>query len=277
MTKIALEIFMLSILAGTLGSMLGLGGGIIITPTISLLLGFDIKFAFGASLISVIATSSGAAITYIKDNITNTRIGMFLEIATTSGAITGAMLSGIIKSKYLYIIFGLLLIYSGIAMLKRVREELPQQVKLSDMARKLNLNGKYFDKALGKNVEYNVDDVKSGFGVMYVAGILSGLLGIGSGVFKIMAMDIFMKLPLKVSTATSNFMMGVTAAASAGIYLMKGYIDPKIAAPVAIGVLIGSNIGTRMMQQMKSKTLRKLFIPVLFYVAFEMIMKGIKL
>lgn len=275
MTIIAVKIFVLAIIAGVLGSILGLGGGIIVTPALILFFGVDIKYAIGASIVSVIATSSGAAVAYLKDKITNIRVGMFLEIATTTGAITGAFLSGIINTKYLYFIFGIFLLYSAMAMIKKSREELPKKVRLHPIAEKLKLNGEYYDKVLQKQIKYNVDGVYGGFGMMYVAGVISGLLGIGSGIFKVMAMDLFMKLPLKVSSATSNFMIGVTAAASAGVYLLRGDIDPKISAPVALGVLLGATIGTRIMQNLKSKTIRMVFIPVLIYVSIEMIVKGL--
>lgn len=272
-TIIAIKIFIISIVAGVLGSILGLGGGIIITPVLTLFFGVDIKYAIGASIVSVIATSSGAAVAYIKDKITNIRIGMFLEIATTTGAITGAFLSGVISPKYLYFIFGILLLYSAIAMVKKSKDELPKNVELHPIAKRLKLNGEYYDKILQKQIQYNVDGIYGGFGMMYVAGVISGLLGIGSGIFKVMAMDLFMKLPLKVSSATSNFMIGVTAAASAGVYLLRGDIDPKISAPVALGVLLGATAGTKIMQNLKSKTIRKIFIPVLAYVSIEMIVK----
>jgi uncharacterized membrane protein YfcA len=227
-TIIALEIFLIAILAGFLGSLLGLGGGIIITPVLTLLFGLDIKYAIGASIVSVIATSSGAAIAYIKDKITNVRIGMFLEIGTTLGAITGAFLSGIINPKLLYIIFGLLLLYSAVMMFNKSKAELPTNVKNHPLAEKLALNGKYYDKMLGRQVAYNVDGIYGGIGMMYVAGVISGLMGIGSGIFKVMAMDLFMKLPLKVSSATSNFMIGVTAAASAGVYFLEVTLTRKL-------------------------------------------------
>lgn len=275
MTIFAIKILLISISAGVLGSILGLGGGMIVTPALTLLFGIDIPHAIGASLISVIATSSGAAIAYIHDGITNIRVGMFLEIATTIGAITGAMIGGIISPNFLYIIFGLLILYSALAMLKKTKEELPAEVSLDKVASKLKLQGEYYDKNLKKQVAYNVTNVYNGFGVMYGAGVISGLLGIGSGSFKVMAMDVFMKLPLKVSSATSNFMMGVTAAASAGIYLFRGDINPLISAPVALGVLLGATVGARIMQHLKSKTIRKLFIPVLLYVAIQMMAQGL--
>lgn len=275
MVILSIKILFISIVAGIVGAVLGLGGGIIVTPALTLLFNVDIKHAIGASLISVICTSSGSAIAYLKDKITNVRIGMFLEVATTVGAITGAFLGGLFNSSTLYLIFGLFLLYSTINMIKRRNTEIPENITTDPLAKKLNLNGSYYDKALDKNIEYSVDGVKSAFAVMYGAGIASGLLGIGSGGFKVMAMDIFMKLPLKVSSATSNFMMGVTAAASAGIYFSKGDIDPKIAAPVALGVLIGATIGARIMQKLKSKTIRKIFIPILGYVSIQMILKGL--
>lgn len=274
-TVIAFQILLIAVLAGFLGSLLGLGGGIIITPVLTLMFGLDIRYAIGASIVSVIATSSGAAIAYIKDRITNIRIGMFLEIGTTLGAITGAYLSGIISPKFLYIIFGLLLLYSAAMMLRKARSELPQNVVNHPLAVKLALNGAYYDKALDQEVSYNVDGVYGGLGMMYVAGVISGLLGIGSGIFKVMAMDLFMKLPLKVSSATSNFMIGVTAAASAGVYFLRGDIDPKIAVPVAIGVLVGAMVGTRVMQRLRSRTIRLIFIPVLAFVSVQMIIKGV--
>ena len=276
-TIVALQIFLIAIIAGFLGSLLGLGGGIIVTPALTLLFGFDIRYAIGASIVSVIATSSGAAIAYIKDKITNVRIGMFLEIGTTLGAITGAFLSGIINPKFLYIIFGLLLLFSAVMMLRKSKAELPTNVKNHPLSEKLSLSGEYYDKVLGQQVAYNVDGVYGGLGMMYVAGVISGLLGIGSGIFKVTAMDLFMKLPLKVSSATSNFMIGVTAAASAGVYFLRGDIDPKIAAPVALGVLFGATVGTRVMERLRSKTIRLIFVPVLAIVSIEMIVKGVGL
>lgn len=275
MIIIVIKILIISIFAGIFGAVLGLGGGMIVTPALTLLFGIDIKYAIGASLISVIATSSGSAIGYIQDKITNLRVGMFLEIATTLGAISGAFLAGLINPNCLYTIFGLLLLYSGITMIKKHVSKTKEIIAPDGFATKLCLNGEYFDKSINENIVYNVSNVPGGFVVMYCAGIASGLLGIGSGSFKVMAMDVFMKLPLKVSSATSNFMMGVTAAASAGVYLSRGDIDPKIAAPVAIGVLVGASIGGKIMQRLKSKTIRKIFIPVIIYVALQMIYKGV--
>lgn len=270
----ALMMTAIAVAAGIFGAVMGLGGGMVVTPALTMLFGVDIKHAIGASIIAVIATSSGSAAAYTRDKITNVRAGMFLETATTTGAVTGAFLVGVIAPEILYIIFGILLIYTAFMMLKKRNVELPKDVVMSKAGERFKLGGKYYDKVLKKEVVYNVDSVYGGLGIMYGAGILSGLLGIGSGAFKVMAMDIFMKLPMKVSSATSNFMMGVTAAASAGVYFFRGSIDPKIAGPVAVGVLIGSTIGAKIMQRMKSTTIRKLFIPILLYVAVTMVLKG---
>jgi uncharacterized membrane protein YfcA len=273
----ALIILVIALAAGFLGALLGLGGGIIVTPALTLLFGIDIKYAIGASIISVIATSSGSAIAYLKDSLTNIRVGMFLEIGTTLGAITGAYLSGVLNPKYLYIIFGLLMLYSGVMMLLKLRSHPPTDVKPNPLAEKLRMNDSYYDKNRGETVPYQVTGIAGGLGMMYAAGTLSGLLGIGSGALKVMGMDLIMKLPLKVSSATSNFMIGVTAAASAGVYFFRGSIDPRIAAPVALGVLLGATAGTRVMQRASSKVLRLIFVPVLAFVSIQMIVKGVLL
>lgn len=273
--EIVLGILLISIFAGFVGSLVGLGGGIIVTPALTLLFGIDIKYAIGATIVSVIATSSGAAIVFLRDKLTNIRIGMFLEIGTTLGAITGAFLSALINPKFLYIIFGLLMLYSGVMMLIKLGNKKAKEVLAHPMAEKLRLNGEYFDKSSNETMSYKVSGVFSGLGMMYVAGTLSGLLGIGSGALKVMGMDLFMKLPMKVSSATSNFMIGVTAAASAGVYFFRGDIDPKIAAPVALGVLLGATFGTRVMQRLPSKVIRIIFIPILAFVSIQMIVKGV--
>ena len=269
-----LIILLISVVAGFIGSLLGLGGGLIVIPALTLVLGIPIHEAIGASIISVIATSSGTAIAYVRDRITNIRIGMFLEIATTLGAVTGAFIGGLLSMKVLYIVFGCLLIYSAANMLRRRHSELPKDVIEHPMAGRLHLSGAYYDKILRQAVSYKVAGVYPGWIVMYIAGILSGLLGIGGGAFKVLGMDMFMKLPMKVSTATSNFMMGVTAAASAGVYFSRGDINPSIAGPLAVGVLIGAWLGTQIMEKLRSKTLRLIFVPVLFYIALQMLWKG---
>ncbi|HLJ60489.1 MAG TPA: sulfite exporter TauE/SafE family protein [bacterium] len=269
-----IEILVLSVAAGVLGALLGLGGGIIIVPGLTLLIGLPIRYAVGASIVSVIATSSGAAAAYVRGGIANLRIAIALEVATTVGALSGAFLAGYISPRWLYVIFGLLLAYSAVALLGRLTVEVPGEVPPDPLAERLRFAGEYDDQALGQRVPYTATAVLPGGVMMYVAGLLSGLLGIGSGSFKVLAMDIVMRLPMKVSTATSNFMIGVTAAASAGVYFARGDIHPLVAAPVALGVLAGAWGGTHIMQRLRNTTLRKLFIPVLAATAAEMIIRG---
>lgn len=267
-------IFLLSVGAGALGAMLGLGGGIIIIPGLTLLLGLPIRYAIGASIVSVIATSSGAAAAYVRGGLSNLRIAIALEVATTVGALSGAFVAGYVAPRWLYVIFGLLLAYSAIALLGRLHLELPRGVPHDPLAARLRFSGEYFDQALGERVAYAATGVIPGGLMMYLAGLFSGLLGIGSGLFNVLALDITMRLPLKVSAATSNFMIGVTAAASAGVYFARGDIHPLIDAPVALGVLGGAWAGTSVMPRLRSTTIRKVFIPVLVIVAVEMIIRG---
>ena len=264
-------IFVGSIAAGLLGSLVGLGGGILIVPLLTLVFKLPISFAIGASIISVIATSSGAAAAYVRDHMTNMRVGMFLELATTIGAISGAFLAGLLAPGLLSIVFGVILLVSAAPLLFRIGEELPQGVKNDRWANWLHLSGSYPDHHLGKNISYQVTRTPYGLGMMYIAGLISGLLGIGSGTFKVLALDTLMRLPLKVSTTTSNFMIGVTAAASAGIYFSRGDIPPLVAAPVALGVLIGALGGARLLSHLSNKTLRYIFLPVIAISAIEMI------
>jgi len=267
-------IFVASILAGLLGSLVGLGGGVLIVPLLTLAFGLPISLAIGASIISVIATSSGAAAAYVRDHLTNLRVGMFLEIATTTGAITGAFLAGLLAPALLFIIFGVILLVSAAPLVFKIGEELPQGVKNDKWATMLKLSSSYPDRHLGREVNYQVSHTPLGFGMMYVAGLVSGLLGIGSGTFKVLAMDSLMRLPMKVSTTTSNFMIGVTAAASAGIYFSRGDIPPLIAAPVALGILVGALVGARLLEHLSNRAIRLIFLPVIALVAIQMILRG---
>lgn len=264
------------LMAGILGALLGLGGGIIITPVLTLMLGLPIQYAIAASIVAVIATSSGATIAYLKDDMLNLRVAMFLEIATTVGAVLGAILTGLFDPNVLYFLFGALLLFSVYNMIRKMLLK-PENIKApvpDKAAEKLDLNGQYFDKSSGQLVKYQVTNVPGGFAMMFGAGLASGLLGIGSGAFKVLAMDTIMKMPLKPSTATSNLMMGVTAAASATVYFFNGSLQPQIAAPLAIGILIGATLGTRLMQIMPTKVLRWIFIPVIGYMGLQMLLKG---
>lgn len=260
-----------SLLAGFLGALTGLGGGVVVVPMLALLFHVDIRYAIGASLVSVIATSSGAAAAYVREGFSNIRIGMFLETATTIGAVAGAAIALHVPASAIAIIFGLVLLYSAY-LSSRQREEHGPQLQSSPLAKKLRLEGTY-PTPEGKQ-SYAVTGVPAGYGLMFGAGVLSGLLGIGSGAVKVLAMDQAMKIPFKVSTTTSNFMIGVTAAASAGLYLARGYIAPGITMPVMLGVLAGSMLGAKLLVRAKVKVLRYLFAAVIVALGIEMIFNG---
>lgn len=269
-----LSILFTGIIGGTLGAILGLGGGIIIIPALTLIYGYNIRYAIGASIVSVIATSSGAAATYVKDRITNIRLAIFLEIATSLGALVGVVISTYLRSNILFILFGLLLLHSAYLMWRKGERKNASRNNGHPWAHHLKLHSSYPDAKLGREIAYFVENVPLGFLYMLGAGILSGLLGIGSGILKVLAMDTAMGLPIKVSSATSNFMIGVTAAAGAGAYFMRGDIVPELAAPVALGVLVGSWIGTYWMARLPSAHIRRMFVLVLLIVSVQMILRG---
>jgi uncharacterized membrane protein YfcA len=259
--------------AGLLGALTGLGGGLVVVPMMTLLFHIDLRYAIGASLVSVIATSSGAAAAYVREGFTNVRVGIFLEVATTVGALTGAVLAGFIPTSALAVLFGLVLLYTAYRSL-RAPEEHPTDLPSDPLAVRLRLNSTY-PTAAGVRA-YSVHGVKKGFALMFVAGVLSALLGIGSGIVKVLAMDHTMKLPFKVSTTTSNFMIGVTAAASAGVYLHRGYIEPVLAFPVMLGVLAGALLGARILSGARTLWLRRIFTTVVVILALEMLYKGLR-
>jgi uncharacterized membrane protein YfcA len=258
-------------LAGLLGSLTGLGGGVVIVPLLTLVFGIDFRYAVGASLVSVIATSSGAAVAYVREGFTNVRLGMLLEVATTVGALVGAGLAGWITPSALAVVFGLVLLGSAWFSAQPRPEHV---VETPDpLATRLHLDGTY--PSLQGEKHYHVQRVPLGFGIMAGAGALSGMLGIGSGALKVLAMDQAMCLPFKVSTTTSNFMIGVTAAASAGIYLARGYVDPGLAMPVVLGVLAGATLGARLLTTTRSAMLRMIFAVVVAVLGVEMIINGL--
>lgn len=259
-------------MAGLVGSLTGLGGGVIIIPLLTLGLGVDIHYAIGASIVSVIATSSGSAAAYVKEGITNIRIGMFLEIATTMGAIGGAVIAVYLNPSFIAVVFGIILIFSAAMMVVKKKGESENQ-KTSKLAIYFKLNGSY--PLNGMDKAYKVHRVIGGFFMMLFAGTLSGLLGIGSGALKVIAMDNIMSMPFKVSTTTSNFMIGVTAAASAVVYLHRGQIDPGIAMPVCIGVLLGATLGSKILVKTKAGKLKIIFAVVVLFLAIQMIYNGI--
>jgi hypothetical protein len=274
MTSLALT-FLLgigSLAAGLLGALTGMGGGVVIVPLLVLVFHMDIRYAVGASLVSVIATSSGAAAAYVKEGFTNLRIGMLLEIATTLGAVSGAFVATRVSGSAIGMVFGLMLLYSGYASW-RPSSIAAEQRRPNRLASALRLDGVFPDA--GGERTYHVQHVPGGFGLMYVAGVLSGLLGIGSGAMKVLAMDHVMKVPFKVSTTTSNFMIGVTAAASAGVYLNRGYIDPVLAMPIVLGVLTGSLVGARLLMRARTHVLRMLFAVVIVLLGIEMIFESL--
>lgn len=264
----------MSAVAGFLGALTGLGGGVVIVPALALALGVDIKYAIGASLVSVIATSSGAAAAYVREGYSNIRVGMLLEIATTVGAIVGAVLAAHLTTHVIAVVFGLVLLQAAYQSFFKSEPESASPTESDALGKRLRLGGTY--PVNGTLREYGVRNVPTGFGLMFVAGALSGLLGIGSGALKVIAMDRAMKIPFKVSTTTSNFMIGVTAAASAGVYLSRGYVDPGVAMPVMLGVLAGAFVGTKVLVQARVRTLRIIFGCVVLALAVEMIVNGLR-
>lgn len=273
-----LEIFTIllffgAILAGFLGSLTGLGGGVVVIPLLTLGFGVDMRYAIGAALVTSIASSSGAAAAYIKEGITNVRIGMFLEIATTTGAVGGALIAMYLDKKYIAIIFGCVLIFSAIRNMSKKAQNIDYSAPGDKLGETLKLNGTY--PSPEGPIKYNVHNVAGGYSLMTLAGVLSGLLGIGSGALKVLAMDTAMRIPFKVSTTTSNFMVGVTAAASAVIYLQRGYIDPGLAMPIVVGVLLGAFFGSKLLPKINVKKLRLIFSVVIFFLAVLMMYNGI--
>lgn len=278
--ELSLEIFSLILFfgacfAGLIGSLTGLGGGVVVIPLLTLGFGVDMRYAIGAALVTSIATSSGAAAAYIKEGITNVRIGMFLEIATTTGAVIGAIVAMYLDKLYIAIIFACVLIFSSVRSISKKEENVDYTLPGDKLGVKLKLNGSYPDNKTGIAQKYNVHNVVGGYSLMTLAGVLSGLLGIGSGALKVLAMDTAMKIPFKVSTTTSNFMVGVTAAASAVIYLQRGYIDPGLAMPIVVGVLVGAFFGSKILPKTNVRKLRILFSVVIFFLAISMIYNAV--
>jgi uncharacterized protein len=270
--EFSLLAFVCSLLAGLAGALTGLGGGVVLVPLLTLLFKVDVRYAIGASLVSVIATSSGAAAAFVKEGFSNIRIGMFLEIATTLGALVGATLATHVSTHVIAIVFGVVLLFSAYFS-RKPRPPAQRNLPEDRLATRLRLNGSFPDE--GGHRSYNVQHVPAGWSLMFSAGALSGLLGIGSGAMKVLAMDQAMRIPFKVSTTTSNFMIGVTAAASAGIYLTRGYIDPALAMPVMLGVLAGSLVGAKILIKAQTKYLRLGFSLVIVALAIEMLYNGI--
>jgi hypothetical protein len=263
-----------SFAAGMLGALTGLGGGVILVPVLTLYFKVDIHYAIGTSLVAVIATSSGSAAAYVREGYTNLRIGIFMEIATTIGALLGTLLILHVPGNAIAITFGCILIFTAMLTILKRNRDYHEGVTNSPIANALRLNGNYPN---GNGLKaYHVANVGAGFLIMSVAGMLSSLLGIGSGAFKVLAMDNVMKLPFKVSTTTSNFMIGVTAAASSVLYFHRGYIDPILTMPVVIGVFGGAMVGARILIGSGVRLLKIIFSIAVSIIAVQMISKGIK-
>jgi uncharacterized membrane protein YfcA len=270
------EIALAALGGGVIGAISGLGGGIVLVPILTLLMGIPIQQAVAVSLVSVIAVSSGAGSVYVRDHMVNIRIAMFLEIFTVGGALLAAgLIATHISPQVLSILFGATMLLSLIPIFLHMGDELPQNVQSSPIAAWLRLSGSYHDNRLGKEVDYNVASVWPAAVLMFLAGVISALLGIGAGVVKVLAHELVMKIPTKVSTATSNFMIGVTAAAGAGIYLKRGVVLPFVAAPVAVAVLIGAIIGTKLMQRMSNVRIRQVFAACMGIIGLEMLSRGL--
>jgi len=268
-----LVIFLVSIVAGLLGSLGGVGGGLVIVPVLTIFFGVDIHVAAGASIVAVIATSSGAAIAFLRDGWANVRVGMFLQVATVAGAMVGALIAPNVPTQVLLLTLGIVLLISVVMQVTRLAEE-PEQTAPHKPDR-FRLSGSFYSLRLARTLEYRPQRVGAGFAMMAVAGVISGLLGIGSGALKVLAMDGLMRLPMKVSSATSNFMIGVTAAASVGIYIARDYVDVRLVAPVVLGILIGAVTGARLLPRLTNQHVRIIFIPVLLVIALETLLRGL--
>jgi uncharacterized membrane protein YfcA len=269
-----LSIFLMSILAGLIGAVFGLGGGILIIPFLTLVEGVPVPYAIGASIVSVVATSSASAATYVQDRLTNLRLGMFLEVGTVLGAITGAFVAGFLAPSILFVLFGLMLIYASAIMIAGRRIDFPSGVVPDKTAQRLRLGSEYFDPATGATSRYEVTNTLRTLGISSIAGVVSGLLGVGGGIISVPTMNLLSKVPVKVASATSNFMIGVTAAASSTVYFVRGDIQPLLVAPLMIGVVIGAALGTRLLRRTPPLKVKLLFAILLVTISVLMILKG---
>jgi uncharacterized membrane protein YfcA len=267
-------LFLISIIAGFVGSMSGMGGGIILIPVLTFF-GMDIKHAIAISIVSVIATSSGSASAYVRDRITNLKVGMFLEMFTIIGAWVGATITLVSGKRPLFILFGIVLLASWVTLFKQRHESWRPVAHQDRFSQWLELEGSYYDQPMGQTLQYRGGRAYVGGPLMFGAGVIAGLLGIGAGALKVLIHDLVMGLPPKVSTTTSNLIIGVTALSGTSVYLVAGLISPGLAAPVILGVLLGAFIGTRLLVRLTNQTVRHFFLVVLFVLGVEMIVRGI--
>ncbi|TMI49138.1 sulfite exporter TauE/SafE family protein [Candidatus Bathyarchaeota archaeon] len=272
-----LIIFLVSIVAGFIGAMFGLGGGVLIIPFLTLVEGVPVPLAVGASIVSVVATSSASAATYVQDHLTNLRLGMFLEIGTVAGAITGAFVSVFLPASYLFILFGIILLYATIVMIRARGIDFPANVRPDKTSRILALGSQYEDHSLNRVVKYEVTRTPLTVFIGFFAGIVSGLLGVGGGIINVPTMNLVSKIPVKVASATSNFIIGVTAAASASVYLLRGDVHPLLAAPLIIGVAGGALLGTKVLKVTPPTRVKVAFGILLAAISLLMILKGFNL
>jgi uncharacterized protein len=267
--------------AGLVGSLSGLGGGIVVLPVLLIFFGEPFPIAAGAGLLAILATSSTTGAAYVRDRLTDLRIGMYLEIATVPGALVGATATVFLVhaalSEALLVALGVILLGILAASVARYGEDLPQNVHPDARSRRLGLEGQYFDSALGRTVPYAAEDTGRAFPVMFGAGLVAGMFGIGGGVFKVLALERYLRLPMKVATATSNFMIGVTAAAGAGVLFAAGFVSPLVAGPMALGTACGAYGGSRLLPGLRNRTVRLLFLPVIGVLAVETILRGVGL
>jgi uncharacterized membrane protein YfcA len=272
---------LLSVAAGLVGALVGMGGGVVVIPALVILFGVPIPEAIGTGAITILATSTTTGSAYIRDRLSDLRIGMFLEIATVPGALLGATLTVFLAranlTDALLVALGIVLLVVLPGNLARRNEELPPSGTPDARSRALHLSGGYVDRATGQSVTYQAADTSPALGVMFGAGFVSGMFGIGGGVFKVFALEKYLRVPMKVATATSNFMIGVTAAAGAGILFAAGFINPILAAPVAVGTAAGAYVGSRVLPGLRNRTIRWIFIPVVVALAVETILRGVGL
>lgn len=273
--EFVLAAFALAVMAGALGALLGLGGGIILVPGLSVLLGVDIRYAIGASIVAMIATSSGSAVRYMREGLVNVRIALFLEMATVTGALAGAYLAGVISHRALYLVFAAVTLAIGALMLRPHRADVAPHRRRAVVSRSLGLGGTTAEAPGQAPIAYEPTRTPLGLGMSCMAGAVSGLLGVGGGVLKVPALNVAMGVPLKIATATSSFMIGITAAAGAGVFFHRGDVAPCVAAPVAMGVLGGTLLGTRLHRVISANRLRIVFVVVLAWSAVSMLLKGL--
>lgn len=267
--------FLISVVAGFIGAMGGMGGGIVLIPALTLL-GTDIKHAIAISIVSVIATSSGSAAAYVRDRLTNLKLGMFLEGFTMLGALAGAALTVSLPSRFLFFLLGVVLLSSAALLWRRRKTEGQPPAPQDSLSRWLELHGSYEDHASDRVVEYRAVRAYLGGPLMFLAGMISGLLGIGAGALKVLIHDLVMGLPPKVSTATSNMIIAVTALAGTSVYLARGLLLPGLAAPVILGVVAGAFLGTRLLVRLPDVVVRKVFLVLLLVLGIEVIIRGVR-